>query len=47
MPQLGELTQWGWVSAIGILQGERYYWFTHSDGSVTMLPAVTVEQRPS
>lgn len=48
MLTLGEHTQWGTVGAVGILSGERYYWFV-SEGTykyttgVSMLPASTVE----
>ena len=48
MKRIGERTQWGIVSAIALLNGERYYWFV-SDRTdsltmgVSMLPAVVVE----
>jgi hypothetical protein len=46
---LGERTQWGEVSAVGVLNGECYYWFV-SEGTnrlstgVSMLPASMVER---
>jgi hypothetical protein len=36
-------TQWGRVAARGCISGERYYWFIDKTGTVSMLPAVTVE----
>ena len=48
MLQIGECTQWGTVSAIGVLNGERYYWCVSEATDrltvgVSMMPAATVE----
>ena len=34
------------VGAVGITGGERYYWLTHDDGAVSMMPADVVEEEP-
>jgi hypothetical protein len=36
---------WGKVAAVGILNGERYYWFTDEGGNVSMIDADTAESR--
>lgn len=35
---------YGKVSAVGCLQGERYYWFVASDKSIAMMPACMIER---
>ena len=43
---LGTRTRWGRVAAVGMINGERYYWFASRQGrteTVAMLPAATVE----
>ena len=34
------------VGAVGMTGGERYYWLTHDDGAVSMMPADVVEPIP-
>lgn len=34
------------VGAVGITGCERYYWLTHDDGAVSMMPADVVEAEP-
>ena len=40
---VGTRTKWGRVSAVGTVEGERYYWITDKHLSVAMMPAVMVE----
>lgn len=40
---LGTKTRWGPVSAVGMIEGERYYWMIKA-GVVSMMPAPTVEE---
>jgi len=37
---------WGKVAAVGYISGERYYWLVDKRGSVSMMPADTVESEP-
>lgn len=41
---IGSQTQWGRISAVGLVGSERYYWMTDEDGGVAMMPADTVER---
>jgi len=41
---LGDKTRWGVVSMIAILSGERYYWMIDKHGTVSMMPAIVVEE---
>lgn len=34
------------VGAVGLTGGERYYWLTHPNGTVSMMPADAVEPVP-
>ena len=40
---IGAQTPWGAVSAVGMIQGERYYWLVDEHGDVAMMPACVVE----
>jgi len=42
MRNIGESTQWGIISAVGNLGGERYYWIVNGN-LVSMIPACEVE----
>lgn len=44
MMLLGTKTVWGSLSAIGVIEGERYYWFVNDDESVAMIPADAAEK---
>jgi len=35
---------YGKVVAVGMIEGERYYWFVDKHGTVSMIPAVAVEK---
>ena len=41
---LGTKTVWGEVVAVGVIQGERYYWMIDKHGTVGMIPAVVAEK---
>jgi hypothetical protein len=43
IPMDAILEPYGKVGMIGSLSGERYYWFTQKDKSVSMMPASVVE----
>ncbi len=45
MRQIGELTEWGEITAVGITGGERYYWLIDRDGTISMMPASTIESK--
>lgn len=34
---------WGPIRAVGVTDGERYYWFSKGRGDVSMMPARLVE----
>ena len=42
--RLGTRTVWGTISAVGTIEGERYYWMTKGANSVAMMPGVVVEK---
>ena len=39
---LGTKTRWGKIVAVGYV-GERYYWMIDKHGTVSMMPAISVE----
>ena len=41
---LGTATAWGKTTAIGFIENERYYWMIDEDGSISMMPAMVVEE---
>ena len=41
--QLGSDTQWGKIIAVGIIEGERYYWMLDKSGTISMMPDFMVE----
>jgi len=43
-PRFGRHPIYGRLAGIGILKGERYYWFVDRHGDVSMMPAGSVEQ---
>ncbi len=45
MLSLGDTAKpYGKVVAVGMIEGERYYWFVDKHGTVSMIPAVAVEK---
>lgn len=36
---------YGSVQAVGLIQGERYYWLIDKQGIVSMMPADDIERR--
>jgi hypothetical protein len=38
---------YGTVVGVGMISGERYYWFTDHRGVVSMMPAIVVETIPA
>jgi hypothetical protein len=36
---------YGKIGAVGLLQGERYYWLIDKHGTVSMMPADVIEPR--
>lgn len=42
MLKLGTMTKWGKIAAIGMVEGERYYWMV-GKGGISMIPAATAE----
>jgi hypothetical protein len=44
MIPIGSETQWGTVHAVGMIDGERYYWMIDRQGTVSMIPASTLEE---
>ncbi len=41
---LGTDTEFGEVSAVGCIDGERYYWMVGQHGDVSMIPADATEE---